>query len=185
MKFEQFLKSFWLKGYYFSNTLLPFEVSLDKLLKLTQILSRLARNILVNRFELFQNTNKKDSILELNWRQQRVINVFLSQTLNIQTFIWESFKSRMIRLYLIKSTRGKCHALGKPSRGQRSVSNAWSAYHCNKTTRIFINEVKEVLARNKEKVVIDYKKTKKKDRSKKKKDKSLEFRTKVKKLVWF
>lgn len=185
MKFDQFLRSFWLKGYYFSNMLIPFEISFDKLLKLTQILSRLSRNILINRFELFINVNYKDAPLELDWRQQRVLNIFLSQTLSIYTFIWESFKSRMIRLYLIKSTRGKCHALGKPSRGQRSVSNAWSAYHCNKTTRIFINEVKEVLARNKEKVVIDYKKTKKKERSRKKKDNSLEFRTKVKTLAWF
>lgn len=185
MKYEQLLKSIWVKGYYFSGNLVPFEITLKKLFTLTQLLSRLAREIIIFRFELANHLNFKTPPLDLSWQQQRVLNVFLSQTLSVKTFVWESFKSRMIRLYLIKSTRGRCHALGKPSRGQRSVSNAWSAYHCNKTTRIFINEVKAVLARNKEKVVIDYKKTKKKDRTKNKKDRSLEFKTKVKTLVWF
>jgi len=67
--------------------LIPFEISFDKLLKLTQILSRLSRNILINRFELFINVNYKDAPLELDWRQQRVLNIFLSQTLSIYTFI--------------------------------------------------------------------------------------------------
>jgi len=66
MKFDQFLRSFWLKGFYFSNILIPFEISFDRLLKLTQILSRLSRIFLVNRFELFVNTNFKDAPLELN-----------------------------------------------------------------------------------------------------------------------
>ena len=179
------MKSFWSKGYFFSNNIYPFDISLDNLIQATQILSRLSRELLVKRFELLKHTNKKKKALELNWQQQRAVNIFFSQTLSHKTFVWDSYKSRMIRLYLIKSTRGKCHALGKPSRGQRSVSNAWSAYYCNRITRVFVNEVKTVLARNKEKIIVDYKKTKKRSRQKRKKDKTLEFRTKVKTLVWF
>ena len=85
----------------------------------------------------------------------------------------------IIRLYLIKSYRGRCHAFGKPSRGQRTWSNGWTAFKHNHTLRKFISETKIKL--NKDKVVekINYKLTKKKYGVNKKKIKKIV----VKKLV--
>lgn len=77
--------------------------------------------------------------------------------------------------------KGKCHSLGKPVNGQRTWSNAWSSYNNNYTLRRFIREAKIKL--DKEKVIekINYKLTKKKYLTKRKKMK----KTEKKKLVWF
>jgi hypothetical protein len=44
---------------------------------------------------------------------------------------------------LIKSHRGRCLALGKPSRGQRTWSNAWTASRNNLVLKKFISDVKK------------------------------------------
>jgi ribosomal protein S13 len=46
--------------------------------------------------------------------------MFLAQLMNINSNIDELLRYNLIRLYLIKTFRGRCHALGKPSRGQRT-----------------------------------------------------------------
>lgn len=46
--------------------------------------------------------------------------MYLSKTISINNAISELQRYNLIRLYLIKTFRGRCHALGKPSRGQRT-----------------------------------------------------------------
>lgn len=67
-------------------------------------------------------------------------------------------------MYLIKSFRGKAQAFGKPSRGQRTWSNAWTAYLANKELRIFISEVQKQLNKEKKEEKINYKLLKKKQK---------------------
>lgn len=88
----------------------------------------------------------------------------------------------ILRLYLLKTTRGKGHILGKPVHGQRTWSNAWSAYKTNTLLRTFINKLYEQLDKNKREVKIDYTRAVKKVRHKnrKKKDKIPKFP-----FIWF
>jgi ribosomal protein S13 len=52
--------------------------------------------------------------------QRKIFNMYLSQLTSINNNIFELLKYNLIRLYLIKTFRGRCHALGKPVRGQRT-----------------------------------------------------------------
>lgn len=48
------------------------------------------------------------------------LNLIFSKITNINGQESELKRGNLIRLYLIKTTRGRSHALGKPSRGQRT-----------------------------------------------------------------
>jgi ribosomal protein S13 len=52
------------------------------------------------------------------------LNHYYSQVNSVNSVIWDVQRLNIIRLYLIKSYRGKCHAIGKPVNGQRTWSNA-------------------------------------------------------------
>ena len=75
--------------------------------------------------------------------QRKIINMYLSQLTSINNTIFELIKYNLIRLYLIKTFRGRSHALGKPVHGQRTWSNASTASKCNRTLKIFIRQVKK------------------------------------------
>jgi ribosomal protein S13 len=89
----------------------------------------------------------------------------------------------MVRLYLIKTFRGRCFALGKPSRGQRTWSNAANANHCNKVIRLFIGQVKKINIVEKKTKSLNVKFIKKK--IKKTAPKMKMVITKKKKNLWF
>jgi hypothetical protein len=63
----------------------------------------------------------------------------------------------IIRLYLTKTFRGKCHLLGKPVKGQRSWSNGWTSYKYNTILRKFVTETKSKLFKTKKIEKINYK----------------------------
>jgi ribosomal protein S13 len=97
------------------------------------------------------------------------LNLILSQITSINSQVYELHRVNLIRLYLIKSTRGRSHALGKPSRGQRTWSNAWNSYKLNSITRDFISSYQKVLQKNRKEVKRDYRKVEKKIRNKERK----------------
>ena len=106
-----------------------------------------------------------------------------SQMHSVNNQLPELKRANAIRLYLIKSFKGRCHALGKPVRGQRTWSNGWNSYNCNRSVRSFIGETKRILQKDKKVEKINYKLTKKKYTTKNKKTNS---HIKVKqKSVWF
>ena len=90
------------------------------------------------------------------------INTLLSQINSVNNKLPDVHRLKIIRLYLIKTYRGRCHALGKPVNGQRTWSNGWNSYNLNKTLRVFISETKYQLAKNKKEEKINWKMTKKK-----------------------
>ena len=64
---------------------------------------------------------KRDkNFLDLSLDQRKVINMYFSRLISINNHINELIKYNIIRLYLIKTFKGRCHALGKPARGQRT-----------------------------------------------------------------
>lgn len=84
---------------------------------------------LVQRFELTDVVHQKDLVLDdYQTQTNRVItiplNVIYSQVNTVNNRRPDLYRLNIIRLYLIKSYRGRCHALGKPVRGQRTWSNA-------------------------------------------------------------
>jgi hypothetical protein len=87
-----------------------------------------------------------------------------------------------MRMYLIKSYKGRCHAIGKPVKGQRTWSNAWNSYNHNKILRYFISEIKRKSNIDKTVEKINYKVVKKKYPSKKKKNSETTTKDKAK---WF
>lgn len=64
---------------------------------------------------------KKDAtFLIYSLEQRKIFNMYLSELTNINNEITETIKYSMVRIYLIKTFRGRCYALGKPARGQRT-----------------------------------------------------------------
>lgn len=102
------------------------------------------------------------------------LNYYYSQVSSVNNNIFELKKINIVRLYLIKSYKGRCHALGKPVNGQRTWSNAWSSYKSNLTLRRFISEAKNNLDKDKLPEKINYRLIKKKYITKQKKIKKVE-----------
>jgi ribosomal protein S13 len=77
------------------------------------------------RFELtFFLKDKKRTLVNYQNETIRSItkptNIIFSQINSVNNQRPELYYLNIIRLYLIKTYRGRCHALGKPVRGQRT-----------------------------------------------------------------
>lgn len=144
MKFEQLLQIYWSKGFLFGGKIKSFNTNLNDLFKQLNGLNLTTKTQFIKRFE-FTNFqfDKSQNFSNLTLDEKKIINMYLSQFLSINNNISELLKYNIIRLYLIKSFRGKAQALGKPCRGQRTWSNASSAYKTNKILRFFIHEIKK------------------------------------------
>ena len=75
----------------------------------------------LKRFELHHMyQNKKSNFLEAGDIATTFMNVIISRAACINYPIQELYNLQLIRLYLIKSMRGRAQALGKTSHGQRT-----------------------------------------------------------------
>jgi len=91
-----------------------------------------------------------------------LLNSYYSQINSVNDQLNNLLLLNVVRLYLTKTYRGKCHLLGKPTRGQRTWSNGWTSYKHNLTLRRFVNETKSKLTKDKKTEKINYKLIKKK-----------------------
>ena len=153
MRFEHILQIYWTKGFFFAGKLFYFDQTLDELTVETPTLGRKFTHRTVQRFELTELLKtKKLPISDFQKTTHRVINlplnVIYSQVHTVNNSYHDLYRLNIIRLYLIKSYRGKCHALGKPTRGQRTWSNAWNSYRCNKLLRNFISDTRRYIREN-------------------------------------
>jgi ribosomal protein S13 len=108
-------------------------------------------------------------------------NSLFSQINSVNNIYSELKQLNIVRLYLVRTSRGICHAIGKPVRGQRTWSNGWSAYKYNKLLRQFISEMRLKNTQNTGSDKINYKLIKKKYATTKKH----KTRSSVKKYIWF
>ena len=81
--------------------------------------------LLSQRFELsFFQKNKETLLLDHQVNNHKPItqplNIIFSQINTVNNRLEELNRLNIIRLYLIKSYRGRSHAIGKPVRGQRT-----------------------------------------------------------------
>ena len=186
MRFEHVLQIYWTKGFFFGGKLFYFNKTFDSIFENTPGLNIYFKNIILDRFELKNHVSTKSIMvndLELlnHIKIIEPLNVIFSQVNSVNNNVEDLKKFNILRLYLIKSHKGRCHALGKPVRGQRTWSNAWNSYKVNKTLRSFINETKKKMLKNKKEEKINYKLTAKKYVTKSKKKKT----TSIKKFLWF
>jgi len=170
LKFEQVLQIYWSKGFLYNGRVVSFQSNLKSFCSEVGGINLATKIQILKRFELnllYNNYLKLFSYYDKDLRKS--INILLSQISSVNNQVYEINRFNLIRLYLIKSYRGKAQALGKPSRGQRTWSNAWTSYHYNKTIRNFITNIQKNLNKNKKEEQINYKVIKKKKKKKKKK----------------
>ena len=125
MKFEHVLQIYWSKGFLMSGQLQSFHTPFDTLFRVPKGAAKATKNTLISRFEqytLLQNSTQPIYLLGTLFTLS--LNTLFSQLTNINSLVSELVKYNSLRLYLTKTTRGRSHALGKPSRGQRTWSNA-------------------------------------------------------------
>lgn len=183
MKFEQLIQIYWSRGFLYNGNIKPFDTTIKNLFFDLPGLSDASKNIFIRRFEFFYFNNNNKSFIILPSNQKKIINIYFSQLNNINKEISELLRFNLIRLYLIKTRRGRSQALGKPSRGQRTWSNAWNAYRCNRILRAFISEVKKNNVIVKDPVILDYRNPKRKIKKVQPKIKMLIVKKKLN--LWF
>lgn len=167
MKFEQLLKIYWSRGFLYGGKTQSFDSTLIEFFENKPGLSTTSVTFFLKRFELnYLQKAKEKTFLILDLDQRKVINMYLSQLSSINNNIIELLKFNLIRIYLIKTYRGRCHALGKPAHGQRTWSNASNARKCNLIIRNFVTEVKKFNFVEKKVESLNLKKIKKKIKKK-------------------
>lgn len=180
MKFEHVLQIYWSKGFLINGKLQGFQTSFKYLLRLSGGFNWPTIKLLVNRFELFRTFKHYDQpIQDVSPTFPESLNLLFSRLTSINSTVFDVMRYALLRLYLIKTTRGRSHALGKPSRGQRTWSNAWNAYKVNTTTRMFIGAYQRALDKNFKEEKINYRLMKKKFLKKSRKEAVSKVRIKV------
>ena len=153
MKFEQLLQVYWSKGFYYAGRMRSFDLSIDELFAELGGLNFKSRFFFIKRFEFgYYKYKQNKSLFLLSLEQRKVINMYLGQMTSVNYEISELWKYNLIRLYLIRSFKGRAQALGKPARGQRTWSNASTPSKIASPLKNFINEMKKIHLKKKKKL---------------------------------
>jgi ribosomal protein S13 len=100
-----------------------------EIFKCTPGLGEAFKRTILNKLEL-KGSNEVNMLKITSFREIHKVeligflNHYYSQVSSVNNTLFDLKKLKIIRLYLIKSYKGKCHALGKPVNGQRTWSNA-------------------------------------------------------------
>lgn len=157
------MQIYWTKGFLYGGKVLPFNINLGWLTPQIKGLGFYSKLRIIRRFELTSTFyDPKNTLAVLDKESRKSLNRIFSQMASVNYQINEVTRVNIIRLFLIKSFRGKAQAFGKPSRGQRTWSNAWTSYLYNKELRVFIAVVQRQINQNKKEEKINYKLLKKK-----------------------
>lgn len=167
MRFEHILRIYWSKGFFFGGKLFYTNKTLEEVFLNTPGLGYNTQKKILSRLEIpYEISSYNKDITDLNSEYSSSIvnpmNIIFSQVNSVNNQLPELKKLNVIRQYLIKSYRGRCHAIGKPVNGQRTWSNAWNSYNYNREVRSFIGETKRLLKKDRKIEKINYKQTQKK-----------------------
>lgn len=189
MRFEHVIQIYWTKGFFFGGKLFYFDKTFEEVFENTQGLGFYFKNLILDRFEIENRVSNRAMLISdlestFNVPLTDPLNLIFSQVNSVNHSVDELKKLNIVRLYLIKSHKGRCHAIGKPVRGQRSWSNSWNSYKVNKILRSFVNETKSKIMKSKKDEKINYKLIKKKYATKSKKKQTAHEKNE-KKLLWF
>jgi len=144
MKFENILHIYWTKGLFASGKLYTPQIAPQSLITSIPGVGPGFSKALLSRFEvskpsLFLLSPLKSSEKSLGMALLRPLNIVLSQFLSVNNSTAQLKRLKIIRQFLLKTYKGRSHSLGKPVRGQRTWSNAWSSYRYNTTLRFFLS----------------------------------------------
>ena len=154
---------YWTKSFLFGGLAFPFETDWRRYGPNTVGIGYSIKFHVIRRFELHTHYyNPRASLSVLDEEDRLTLNRLFSQIGSIRAQVNEVNRFNIIRLFLIRSFRGKAQAFGKPSHGQRTWSNAWTSYLYNKELRTFISEMQKKLDLEKKEEKINYKLLKKK-----------------------
>ena len=154
---------YWSKGFFFNGRVITFNHSFKSFCYDVYGVHYPIMSKMLLRFELNQLLRKR--YLPLTSQSNLIIsalNIIFSQWSSINHSVAELKHFNSLKLFLFKTTRGKAQALGKPSRGQRTWSNAWTSHFTNKGIRSFINKMQMELNKNKKEEKINFNILKKK-----------------------
>lgn len=184
MKFEQLIQIYWSRGFLIGGKLHPFNTNFKEFSYGKPGISSKFKISFFKRFELNELIHdKKKNIENLDSDTKKIFNMFIAQSINVNNDVFELVRFNLIRLFLIKTFRGRCAAQGKPSRGQRTRSNSSTSYKKNQVIKFFIQQVRKNNKIEKKPETLNRKLLRKKKKIKAPKIK-LVF-TKVKKNAWF
>jgi len=185
LKFEHLLDIYWSNHFLYNGRIEKFDVTLYKWFRHVGGIQNSFKNLIIKRFELtlFKKTMHRP-LSSYNKGIRRGINILLSQVSTVNNELREVVRLSIIRLYLIRIRRGRFHALGKPTRGQRTWSNAWSSFYSNYVLRDYIKLMQKTTSNSLDEDKKDYRKI---ARKYKKKDLTDVSAKKAKKLMvhWF
>lgn len=162
MKFEHLLQVYWLKGFLYGGNLIPFETKYKNLFKQLPGLATFSSLNFIKKFELTSFSKRNQNFSEYNEDEKRIVNMYFAQVTSVNHSFNEILRASSVRLYLIRSFRGKNQALGKPSRGQRTRSNANTAYKKDNIVKAFISQFKKTHVKVEPIKKINYKQVKRK-----------------------
>ena len=143
MKFEKLLQVYWLKGFLYGGEVTPFEVRFNSLSKDLPGFAKYSMAIIARRLELSTEPTSNPLCVELPDVELRTMNVLFSHAASVNVSLFEYEQKAAVRYYLIKTYRGRCQALGKPSRGQRTWSNASTAFKTGNHIKSYISHFKK------------------------------------------
>jgi len=137
------LQIYWLKGFLSGGEVVPFETPILNLFDEFPGLSKHTFNNLARRLELSTELHKNPLCVSFTDSELRTMNIYLAQLTSINIPVLEYEQKATTRYYLIKTYRGRCQALGKPSRGQRTWSNANTAFRLTNHIKAYIAHFKK------------------------------------------
>jgi ribosomal protein S13 len=136
------MQIYWTKGLYYNGKLFKNDWTLKNLITELDGFGRCSFWIFIKKLEASHHRFDPTLVAYRNSSiKNKILNTELSFITNTVSNRNELWRYQLIRLYLIKTFRGRAQSLGKPSRGQRTWSNAWTAFNQNTLLRSFINEV--------------------------------------------
>ena len=167
MKFEHVLQIYWTSGFFIGGRLFFFNQTPKSLIQTTPGLGETFKVRINERFELKYMpktlTNSLDTYEEVTGRKILLpLNIILSQTHPVNFRLEDLHRLIILRQYLGRTYRGRCHAVGKPVRGQRTWSNAWSSFFHNIFLRKFIGTTVALKNKDKKPIKMNWKMAKKK-----------------------
>ena len=144
MKFENILYIYWTKGLFASGQLYSFSTNWSALTTSIPGVNLAFSRALLSRFEVSKPSmfvrltcGKGEKLLKTPLLKP--LNIMLSQFLSVNNSTAQLKRLKILKQFLLKTYKGRSHSLGKPVRGQRTWSNAWSSYHSNTTLRSFLS----------------------------------------------
>lgn len=144
MKFEQLIQIYWARGFFVGGETFPFSTNFKNFTNNKVGINKNFKTSFFKRFEFNEFIFDKNKTLPtFDSDEKKFLNMFISCTLNSNNSIFELIRYNLIRIFLIKTFRGRCAALSKPARGQRTRSNASTSYRQSQTIKHFLHQVRK------------------------------------------